>query len=184
MVPNARSLFGMLRLFCSVIALVLVTLYIVLAGLTDTLSESVSYSTLFLLAFLSSATFVVPGPSLLGVGVGGAVLNPWAVGLTMGTASTLGELPAFVLAYWNRDDILRVPGARRISVWMEHRRNIVIFALAATPNPLFDVGSMLAAGAAMPLRTFGIVTLTGKIIRFTGAAWAGHLIGKTELAFF
>ena len=60
----------------------------------------------------------------------------------------------------------------------------MLFALAATPNPLYDVGSVLAAGAAMPLPTFGVVTLTGKIIRFTAGAWAGHFIGKADFAFF
>ncbi|MBK8835391.1 MAG: VTT domain-containing protein [Anaerolineae bacterium] len=44
---------------------------------------------------------------------------------------------------------------------------ITVFALAAIPNPLFDIGGMLAGITRMPVWQFILATVIGKSVRFT-----------------
>jgi membrane protein YqaA with SNARE-associated domain len=138
--------------------------------------RATSYGALFLLAILSSTTFVVPGPSLIGVGFGGAILNPWIVGVVMGTGSTIGDLPGFIFGAANREGLTWLPGARLVTEWMSRRARLTLFFLAATPNPLFDIGSVVAGACAMPIVQYSGITLGGKIIRFTAVAWLIRVI--------
>jgi membrane protein DedA with SNARE-associated domain len=53
---------------------------------------------------------------------------------------------------------------------------LVVFVLAAIPNPAFDVGGMVAGALRMPLWRFLLAGWAGKSIRFTLLALSGQLL--------
>jgi membrane protein DedA with SNARE-associated domain len=134
--------------------------------------DGLSYGGLMLVAMVSGLSFVIPGPSVAGVLVGGATLNPWLVGLCMGVGSAIGEMPGFAAVHLNADArvVRKVFGARFLTRWMVRHGPLTIFLLAAIPNFLFDVGAMVAGANRMKFNTFFFSTLFGKIVRFTMAA--------------
>ncbi len=69
---------------------------------------------------MSGLSFIIPGPSLAGVLVGGATLNPWLVGLCMGAGSAVGEMPGFVAVHLSSDArvVRKVFGARFMTRWL------------------------------------------------------------------
>lgn len=140
--------------------------------------RSIGYLGLFIIAAISSATFVIPGPSLIGVALGGMALNPLAVGFVMGLGSAIGEIPGFLFGAINETAIKKLPGERLVRNWMSKNRNLTIFLLAAIPNFLYDFGSVLAGVSGMRIHAFLIATGLGKIIRFGSVALlASHLHG-------
>jgi len=152
-----------------------------LAGGRASLFEAAGYPGLFFLALISSMTFVIPGPSAVGVVVGGVVLNPWLVGLVMGVGSTIGDSSGYALGVVNRRDLRRMRGSEFLTRFMKKHATLTLFTLAAIPNPLYDVGSVLAAMSFVPFSRFFAASLGGKIFRFTSVAWLSswsiHLIG-------
>lgn len=170
--PHLKQRRGLL--FVGLLLFALSLLAIVASRRVDDLVSG--YALLFLLAMFSSATFVLPGPSAIGAGIGGAQMNPIIVGLVMGTGSAAGELPAFWLAR-------RIPPAEfsgrwfsLVQDWMARRARITILALAAIPNPLYDIGAIIAATARMPTRWFVATTWIGKIIRFSLVAFVARAL--------
>jgi len=117
----------------------IVGLTVVIIVMSDDVSEiaSLGYGGLFILAAVSSATFLIPGPSVIGVAVGGATLNPWLVGLVMGCGSVIGELPGYGFGTLNTTEISRLPGSASVKRWMDSKAIVTIFLLAAFPNYLY-----------------------------------------------
>lgn len=165
-----RSLRIWLRLAASVCLLFALTAVILVVFKDGTESSSIGYVSLFLIALVSSATFVIPGPSIAGVILGGVALNPFFVGLIMGCGSAVGEIPGYMLGMTNDKVFTGIPGSGFVVNWMQRRATMTIFLLAAIPNYLFDIGSLFAGASRMPLKHFLAATLFGKIIRFTAAA--------------
>jgi membrane protein YqaA with SNARE-associated domain len=95
--------------------------------------------------------------------------------------SSIGELPGYTAGAINSSTLQRIPGAKLVTRWMESRAALTIFLLAAVPNFLYDVGSLLAGASNMPPLQFFMATLVGKIVRFTVAAtlasWVANIFG-------
>jgi membrane protein YqaA with SNARE-associated domain len=172
-----------LKLVFSSLILVGITTAIIILGGTIRELGSLGYIGLAILAAVSSATFIFPGPSAVGVILGGMTLNPWILGPLMGLGSALGELPGYYAGAANVRSLQHIPGGHHVQRWMNKHSAATIFVLAAVPNYLFDVGSVLAGAFRMPVTSFLAATVAGKVVRFTGvavlASSLGHLFGKT-----
>jgi membrane protein DedA with SNARE-associated domain len=55
---------------------------------------------------------------------------------------------------------------------MERHGMLAIFLLAAIPNPIFDVGGLIAGVLKMPVWRFLLAAIIGKSIRLGFTAWA------------
>jgi membrane protein YqaA with SNARE-associated domain len=115
---------------------------------------------------LSSATVVVPAPSLAIVLVTGAVLNPFGVGIAAGLGAGLGEMTGY-LAGWSGQGILdERPLYQRLQKLMKKYGVSVIFIMAFVPNPIFDAGGIIAGAMCMPVWRFLLACCLGKTLRF------------------
>ncbi len=124
------------------------------------------YPGLFLLNLLASATLILPAPGLALALAAGATLNPYLVGLAVGSGSTLGELTGYIAGASGRGMVQDDPNYERVRGWMARHALWVIFV----PNPIFDVAGLAAGAMRIP------------VWQFLGAAWLGKVIKGTLVA--
>ena len=139
-----------------------------LAGL-----EAYGYPGLFVLNLLASATLILPAPGLALALAAGATLNPYLVGLAVGTGSALGELTGYIAGASGRGMVEGDAQYPRVRGWMEKRGLWVIFVLSIVPNPIFDVAGIVAGAMRIPVWKFLSVAWVGKVIKSTLVALAG-----------
>ncbi len=128
------------------------------------------YPGLFLLNLLASATLILPAPGLALALAAGATLNPYLVGLAVGSGSTLGELTGYIAGASGRGMVQDDPNYERVRGWMARHGLWVIFVLSLVPNPIFDVAGLAAGAMRIP------------VWQFLGAAWLGKVIKGTLVA--
>ena len=113
------------------------------------------YPGLFLLNLLSSATLILPAPGLALALAAGATLNPYFVGLAVGSGSTLGELTGYIAGASGRGHGGEtIPNYPRVRGWMAKYGLWVIFVLSIVPNPIFDVAGIVAGAMHIPVWKF------------------------------
>lgn len=132
------------------------------------------YAAVFLVGLLSNATIILPVPGLAVSSVLGGVFNPWLVGLVAGVGQALGELSGYLLGYSGQTLVSDRPLYSRIQGWMRRYGVWVIFVLAVIPNPVFDIGGMMAGALRFPVWKFLGSCAAGKIIKNTAFALAGY----------
>jgi membrane protein YqaA with SNARE-associated domain len=132
------------------------------------------YAAIFLVGLLSNATIILPIPGLAVSSVLGGVFNPWLVGIVAGIGQALGELSGYLLGYSGQTLIANRPIYDRIQGWMRRWGVWIIFVLAVIPNPVFDVGGMIAGALRFPLWKFLSSCAAGKIIKNIVFALAGY----------
>ncbi len=132
------------------------------------------YAAVFLVGLLSNATIILPIPGLAVSSVLGGVFNPWVVGVVAGIGQALGELSGYLLGYSGQTLVANRPIYDRIQGWMRRWGVWVIFVLAVIPNPVFDVGGMIAGALRFPLWKFLSSCAAGKIIKNIAFALAGY----------
>jgi membrane protein YqaA with SNARE-associated domain len=134
---------------------------------------AVGYPGIFLVSLLSSATIVLPAPSLALVFAMGSAL-PWLpVGLAAGAGEALGELTGYLAGVGGRVVIEDQKGYDRLAAWMQKRGGITIFVLSVIPNPLFDLAGIAAGTLRYPVWRFLLFCWMGKTIKTSIVAWAG-----------
>ena len=134
---------------------------------------AVGYPGIFLVSLLSSATIILPAPSLALVFAMGSAL-PWLpVGLAAGAGEALGELTGYAAGFGGRAVIKDQKLYKRLESWMQQRGGITIFVLSIVPNPLFDLAGIAAGTIGYPLWRFLLIAWVGKTIKTSVVAWAG-----------
>jgi membrane protein YqaA with SNARE-associated domain len=131
------------------------------------------YAGIFLVSLLSSATIILPAPSLALVFAMGSAL-PWLpVGLAAGTGEALGELTGYAAGFGGRAIIEEQKVYGLLQRWMARRGDITILLLSIIPNPFFDLAGIAAGTMGYPIWRFLLITWVGKTIKTTLVAWAG-----------
>jgi membrane protein YqaA with SNARE-associated domain len=133
------------------------------------------YPAVFLLSVLSSATLALPAPGFALVFTAGATLNPVAVGLVAGLGAAIGEMTGYMAGYSGQGVIQDRPIFQQVESWMQKSAPLAIFTLGAVPNPIFDVGGILAGVIRMPVWLFILAAWIGKSLRFSILAGLGFL---------
>lgn len=148
---------------------------VVIVLYADRLSQlgAYGYPGLFLLNLLASATLILPAPGLALAFAAGSALNPWLVGLAVGSGSTCGELTGYLAGISGRGVISNQAQYERISSLMRRYGLGVLFVLSLVPNPLFDVAGIIAGAMHIPVWQFLAATWVGKVIKTTVVALAG-----------
>jgi uncharacterized membrane protein YdjX (TVP38/TMEM64 family) len=133
---------------------------------------------LFGLAALSSATLVLPAPGLALTALAGAAADPIVVGIVAGLGQAVGELTGYVAG---RSGSVLLPEnavTARVTGWLSTRGPLIVFVLAAIPNPVFDVAGIAAGVVRMPVAVYFVAAAAGKILKnVVVAAGAGTLGG-------
>lgn len=134
---------------------------------------AIGYAGIFLVSLLSSATIILPAPSLALVFAMGSALPPALVGLAAGMGETLGELTGYLAGIGGRAIIEDQRAYAQMEKWMKRGGDVTILVLSIIPNPLFDLAGIAAGTLRFPLRRFLLICLVGKTIKTTFVAWAG-----------
>ncbi|MEN8173108.1 MAG: VTT domain-containing protein [Chloroflexota bacterium] len=131
------------------------------------------YPGIFLIAFLSNATVLMPAPGIAVVFTMGAVFNPLGVALAAGSGGALGELSGYLAGFGGQVLIERSPVYERTIRWMRKYGSPTILILAALPNPFFDIAGLAAGALKMPWHKFLFWCWIGVTIKMLAFAWAG-----------
>jgi membrane protein YqaA with SNARE-associated domain len=144
--------------------------------------KSYGYAGLFLINVIGAASILLPSPAAASVFGGGALLEDFLgvpafiwVGLVAGLGEAVGEFSGYAAGYGGRLIIQERPAYARIHDWMQKRGFITMFLMSTIPNPAFDIAGLAAGAVQMPLRSFFVAVLIGKIIKNTWIAGAGVL---------
>jgi uncharacterized membrane protein YdjX (TVP38/TMEM64 family) len=129
------------------------------------------YIGLFVIALFSSASILVPVPGLALAFATGGALNPFLVGLAIGTGAAVGEMIGYLAGVSGHGLIADNSGYRRVSGYMKRYGMWAVFGLAVIPNPLFDIVGIISGVLRIP------------VWRFFTACWAGNVIKATAVAF-
>lgn len=170
--PAARRGRTALRV-TAIVFVIALSIAIVAYGDRLTRLGAYGYPGLFLLNLLASSTLILPAPGLALAFAAGANLNPWLVGLAVGSGSTLGELTGYLAGLSGRGAIEKDPQYTRVHGWMLQFGLWAIFFLSLVPNPLFDVAGIAAGAMKIPLWKFLAAAWGGKVLKSTLVALAG-----------
>jgi uncharacterized membrane protein YdjX (TVP38/TMEM64 family) len=136
--------------------------------------EQYGYAAVFLVGLVSNATLILPVPGLAVSSVMGGVLNPWVVGIVGGVSQALGELTGYMAGYSGQTWVDENRTYDRLARWIQRYGVPVIFVLAVIPNPVFDVGGMIAGALRLPVWQFLASCTAGKVIKNILFALAGY----------
>jgi uncharacterized membrane protein YdjX (TVP38/TMEM64 family) len=145
--------------------------------------RSYGYFGVFVINLVGAASILLPSPAAASTLGGGALLEDFLgipawfwVGIVAGTAEAIGEFSGYAAGYGGRIMVENRPSFERIKSWMERRGAITMFLMSTIPNPAFDVVGLAAGAVQMPMRTFFLSVLGGKVIKdmwLAGLASAG-----------
>jgi membrane protein YqaA with SNARE-associated domain len=129
------------------------------------------YLGLFVISVIGNATIIIPAPVFVMACVAGTIYGPVGVGLVAGLGAALGELTGYYAGYGGAAVIPEGRLYLRLEAFMRRHGILTIFLLAAIPNPIFDMGGMLAGILKMPVLKFVAAAWLGKAIRLGVTAW-------------
>jgi membrane protein YqaA with SNARE-associated domain len=158
-----------------VAALIVIGLSVFIYSLRDRAEELAiyGYPGIFILAFMSYATVLLPAPGLWVIFTMGAVFNPLAVALVAATGATLGEISGYLAGFSGQAVIERTDIYDRLSRWMRSNGPLTIFLLSVLPNPFFDIAGVAAGMLKMRLQVFLFYCWLGETGKMLLFAFAG-----------
>jgi membrane protein YqaA with SNARE-associated domain len=129
----------------------------------------------FIMALVSSATILIPGTILPLIAVMGTQYNPILLGLSCGIGSALGELTGYYTGYYGRYtlNLKDLPEFEKQKAWLRGSEFLFLFALAAIPNPLFDIAGLAAGTIKIPVQRFLLPVFIGKALKYGLTAYLG-----------
>lgn len=136
---------------------------------------SFGYLGAFLAAALANATVIVPVPYYPLLIRLGQAFDPWGVVLAAAAGSVVGELVAYFVGRSGRQAVEETAFYHWVQRQLGHpwRAPLVLFALSAPPNPLFDVAGLLAGAMGVPLWIYATSTFLGRIVRMATVVFIG-----------
>jgi membrane protein YqaA with SNARE-associated domain len=130
------------------------------------------YLGLFIISILGNATLIIPAPVFVMACAAGLIYGPIGVGIVAGIGSAIGELTGYMAGAGGKALIPKGRLYERLHHFMQRHGMLTIFLLAAIPNPIFDVGGIIAGALQMKGWKFLLATALGKAIRLGATAWA------------
>lgn len=135
--------------------------------------QGYGYFGVFVLNALGSATIFLPAPLFLSAVTAATFMNPLGVGLVSSLGSSLGELTGYMAGIAGRGLVAEDPTSKRVYGWMSLYGAWAMLAIAAIPNPFFDIAGLFAGATKMPIPKFLLVIWIGKLFKFTALAYFG-----------
>ncbi len=132
---------------------------------------------LFVVNFISSATFFVSAPAFLTIITGGNLYSPFLVAAVATLGACLGDMLGFAFGHSGRRLTKKKLDQHKVIRFLEkhfHRHGaLIIFIIAIIPNPFFDAVGILAGVVNYPPLKFFAIMLVGRLIRYWVLAQAG-----------
>lgn len=134
---------------------------------------------LFIVNFISSATFFVSAPAFLTIIAGGNLYSPILVAIIAAGGACLGDMLGFAFGHSGRKltkkKLDRYKSIRFLEKHFHRHGALIIFIIAIIPNPFFDVVGILAGVLNYSPVKFFTVMLVGRFIRY----WVLAQVGST-----
>ncbi|MFH1186566.1 MAG: VTT domain-containing protein [Candidatus Levyibacteriota bacterium] len=143
-------------------------------------SQSLGLLGIFLINFVSNASFFVSGPAFLSVVAGGSLYNPFLVALISSFAATLGDMIGFLVGFSGRKIALEKIGKNFwftiLERYFKKYGGWMLFAFAFIPNPFFDAIGLIAGIFVFSPKRFIIIVTLGRFLRYLILASIGARI--------
>jgi membrane protein YqaA with SNARE-associated domain len=127
---------------------------------------------LFIVSIIGNATLIIPAPVFVVACAAGMVYGPLQVGVVAAAGAAIGELTGYLAGYGGQAIVPQGRFYNWLRGFMQQRGVLAIFLLGAIPNPIFDVGGLIAGAMKMPVWKFLLAAWAGKTIRLGLTAWA------------
>jgi membrane protein YqaA with SNARE-associated domain len=170
--PASRRRLTLLRLLALLAVVGITVLVFSLRNRAEELA-AFGYPGIFILSLLANATLILPAPGWAVTFAMGAVFHPLGVALAASSGATLGELTGYMAGFSGQAVIENARAYDRLLAWMRRFGGWTIIALAAIPNPVFDLAGVAAGALRMPVGLFLIYTWIGKMIKMGLLAFGG-----------
>lgn len=148
---------------------------------SDDITGGWGYPILWGISLLRASSVLLPIPgSGLTIAAGGIMDPLWgipvpiAVGVTAGTAESIGEFTGYYAGLNGGKLMEGRPLYRRVREWIQKAPFPTMFLMSFMPSPLFDVAGLAAGAARLPIRIFYPAILLGKVGRGILMAAAGY----------
>jgi membrane protein YqaA with SNARE-associated domain len=141
---------------------------------------SFAYVGAFLVCFLANALVAVPIPYIPIIAHIGATADNAAIVIALAAfGSVLGESVAFFIGRAEQGLVSERPIYQRLHRIAERKwlAGLLLFALAAPLNPLFDVAGLAAGAIGMRYRVFFVAVFAARILRIALIVWLGVMLG-------
>lgn len=135
--------------------------------------QEFGYLGIFIIAFMTNATVLLPAPGIAVVFAMGAIFNPIYIALSAGAGGALGELSGYLAGFSGQAIVENTNIYSRFNHWIEKHGFLTILVLAAIPNPFFDVAGVAAGILKMPISRFLLAVWIGVTIKMFIFAWVG-----------
>lgn len=169
--PNTRT--TILRII-AVLAVIGISVYVF--SIRERVDEfaAFGYPGIFLIALLANATVFLPAPGLAVVFAMGGVFHPLGVALAAGAGGAFGELSGYLAGFGGQAVVENTAAYARIQPRVQKWGGWAVLALAAVPNPFFDLAGVAAGAAKMPIWKFLLFCWIGQTIKMAAFAYAGN----------
>lgn len=141
---------------------------------------SFAYIGAFLICLLANALVAIPIPYVPIIAhLGASAADPAIVVVLGALGSVLGESVAFLIGRAEQGLVSEHPIYRRLHRLAERRflAGVLLFAMAAPLNPLFDVAGIAAGAIGMRYRVFFIAVFAARVLRLALIVWLGGVLG-------
>lgn len=174
---NAKRRLTVLRILALVVVVGLSVFIFLIRDQADELAVY-GYPGIFLIAFLSYATVLLPAPGVAVVSVMGAVFHPLGVGIAAGAGAALGELSGYLAGFSGQAVVERADIYEKLTGWMKRNGSITVLLLAALPNPFFDLAGVTAGALRMRLPRFLFWCWVGETAKMIAFAYTGGSLSQ------
>lgn len=169
-----RTVWGVIASIVGILVVVAFSIFVF--SIRDQAEKLVAfgYPGIFIIAFLSYATVLLPAPGIAVIFTMGGVFHPLWVGLIAGLGGALGEVFGYVAGASSQAVFENHRHYQRISRWMQKNAVFTIFLLSAIPNPFFDLAGIAAGVFHVPAWKFFVCALAGVSLKLVIFAYMGY----------
>jgi membrane protein YqaA with SNARE-associated domain len=179
-VSKARHRRHIVYAIAGVLFLIALNVAVFLAPIDYGAFTSFAYLGAFVVTLLANALIAVPIPYIPIVAhIGATAELPALVILLAALGSVLGESVAFLAGRAELGLVSEQPIYKRLHRLAQRPllTSALLFAFAAVPNPIFDVGGLAAGAVGVQYRVFFLAVFAARLIRIAAIVWLGTLIG-------
>lgn len=143
-------------------------------------STSLGLIGLFIINFVTNASFFVSAPAFLTVVAGGNLYPPILVALVSSLGATAGDTIGFAFGFaghkLTKHRFEKKKWFRVLEKHFKKHGNWLLFIFALIPNPVFDAIGLIAGIFAYPFFRFFLIVWLGRIIRYYLLAFFGSTL--------
>ncbi len=138
------------------------------------------YLGVFFAGFFSTFTLFLPSPTFIAVFLLGSKLNPLALGVIGGAGAAIGEMVGYAIGYGASYGASKLgKNYKKRKEWIKslfekYKPPVIIFIFSAAPVIPFDFVGLFCGAINYDKKKFFIVTLAGKMVKYTIIAYAGY----------